>query len=78
MRPDDASAAPDDPFEMLVAEVLERIEREGLVALEEACRAHPGHADTLRQRVRTLRELGLVGARAREEVDAARRRPNDR
>jgi hypothetical protein len=76
MRPDNASAAPDDAFGLLVAEVLERIEREGLAALEEACRAHPAHADKLRQRVRTLRELGFVPAP--EETDPARRRPNER
>jgi hypothetical protein len=68
MRPEDSRAASDDALASLVAEVLERIEREGARALDEACVAHPAHATSLRQRVLTLRELGLIRT-AVDELD---------
>jgi len=45
----------------LVIEVLERMERDGSAALERACAEHPELAESLRARVESLRELGLVG-----------------
>jgi len=43
----------------LVAECLERCERDGETAIEEVCREHPEHADGIRKRLRTLRQAGL-------------------
>jgi serine/threonine protein kinase len=68
MRPKETGAAPDDSLGNLVAEVLERIEREGTRALEEACNERPALADALRKRVLSLRELGLVDAISREHM----------
>ncbi len=46
----------------LVAQALERIEREGPPALEALCVAHPGQASALRARVEQLRAIGFIGA----------------
>lgn len=49
-----------DRLREIVAECLERIEDEGLEAVEATCRAHPDLADRIRKRVAKLAGLGLV------------------
>ncbi|MBI4879871.1 MAG: protein kinase [Planctomycetes bacterium] len=59
------SGEPQDPIERLVFECLERIgQDEG--AVDEICREHPEHAAALRSHIARLKEMGLVGAQARE------------
>ena len=58
----DDTDAPDGALPALVAATLERIDREGAQALEQACQEHPDHAALLRQRVLALREIGLIEA----------------
>ncbi len=55
--PSGADGAPHD----LVAECLDRMEREGPAALEELCRTHPAQAARLRGRIARLGALGLAG-----------------
>jgi tetratricopeptide (TPR) repeat protein len=45
----------------LVAECLERREREGDAAVEAVCAAHPGDAAAIRARLAVLAELGFLG-----------------
>jgi len=52
--------ASDDALVALVAEALERLEREGPSALEALCREHPARAAALRARVERLRRAGLA------------------
>ena len=53
---------PASEMEELVAHALERIEAEGVGALDELCRAHPENADELRARFDWLLETGLITA----------------
>ncbi len=53
------------PIAHLVAEGMERLEREGQAGLDALCEAHPDHAAELRRRFAALREIGLLdGVRA--------------
>ncbi len=63
MNPDPESQhAPDrNGLRELVIAVLERLDRDGSQALEDACREHPELASRLRERIAALRSLGLVG-----------------
>src|SRR5687767_3323840 len=47
-------------LEELVFECLERVESEGVSALESIYRAHPEHAAALRERMRVLHSAGLL------------------
>ena len=51
-----------DPLERLVAEGVERFERDGEAALDEFYRAHPGHSEFLRREIETLRQCGMLEA----------------
>ena len=44
----------------LVALCLDRLEEEGVEAVEEVLRANPAHADEVRARIALLREAGLL------------------
>ncbi len=44
----------------LVAECLERVDRDGPEAIEDLCRENPSGADELRDRLSALRDLGLL------------------
>ncbi len=63
MSSDFESARPPDwdGLRELVIAVLERLDRDGPQALEDACREHPELATKLRERVVSLQSLGLVG-----------------
>jgi len=53
---------PSSPNELsrLVAELLDRLEREGESALEDMCRARPEHAEALRRRIALLGGVGVL------------------
>lgn len=44
----------------LVAEGLERVDQEGLAAVDRLCEDHPEHAEEIRRRMRALCDVGLV------------------
>jgi hypothetical protein len=50
----------------LVFQCLERLERDGWIALDELCRDHPDYAAVLRGRVEALRACGWLEGRARD------------
>lgn len=52
----------DDALIGLLAETLERMDDEGSRALEDACRAHPEHANQLREKIGRLQRAGLAFA----------------
>jgi hypothetical protein len=58
----DPPPSSEDPIAALVAETLEAIDRQGLPALDAACRAHPEHAEELRRRLGSLAAVGLAGS----------------
>jgi serine/threonine protein kinase len=57
---DEPANDPLDPLAPLVEECIAAIEERGEAALEPICALHPEAAAALRERVRQLRELGLV------------------
>ena len=58
--------APDEPrapfggLDEVVFECLERLERDGIAALDEMCTSRPELAAALRRRIEALRESGLI------------------
>lgn len=59
------SSVPGDPadgraIDQLVFECLERLESEGLEAIEALCREHPDYAIVLRARIEALRACGWL------------------
>jgi serine/threonine protein kinase len=62
--PTQPPAPSDDALVALVAEALERMDREGPAALDALCRQHPERAASLRERVERLRRAGLALAGA--------------
>ena len=65
----DPMSAADPPLDELVVECLERLEDEGPGALDALCAAHPQRAHALRERIESLRGVGLLeGTSAGEEV----------
>ncbi len=59
-NPEQPAPGPSDPVEGLVFEILERMEREGSAAIDQAASDHPEHAAELLARMRTLQAMGLV------------------
>ncbi len=57
-----------ETVQRLVAECLDRIEREGPTAVEEFLELHPEHAAAVRTRLEHLRDAGLLEAPASAEV----------
>lgn len=50
-------------LEELVAECLERLEDEGLPAIDAMCRAHPDQAQEILKRLMRLGEMGMLSTR---------------
>ena len=61
VAPPSPDAGHAEPLLRLVAETLERMDRQGASALEQACAEHPELAATLRERVERLSSFGLLG-----------------
>lgn len=60
MQASDPDREPSRNLDGLVVEVLARIEEVGTGAIEEACLTHPEHAEGLRRRIASLRDVGLL------------------
>ena len=58
---------PIDFAEQLLARILERPSSQQPQAVDEACTEHPEHAETLRQRWRALRAMGLGGSASADD-----------
>jgi serine/threonine protein kinase len=56
----DPGREPAGSLDALVVEVLARIDDRGTGAIEEACLEYPQHAEALRRRIASLRDLGLL------------------
>ena len=50
----------DDPLDLLLAECLDRMERDGPAGLDALLAEHPEHAAELRERLSALRHIGLL------------------
>lgn len=57
----DPKAPQSDELRRIVAECLDLLETHGDTAIDEVCRRHPQHDSAIRQRIRNLRAMGLLG-----------------
>ncbi len=60
-----------EALQALVADCLERMERDGSAALDAFCAEHAGQAGAIRQRVEMLQAMGLVGSGTERPDDDA-------
>ncbi|MBI3818706.1 MAG: protein kinase [Planctomycetes bacterium] len=63
-----ASGGEDDAIDRLLADCLERIDRDGPPALEVFCKEHPASELEIRRRVAALQKLGLLGEAIRPDA----------
>ncbi len=65
------SDSKNEALQALVADCLDRMEREGSRALDAFCAEHADHASAIRQRVEMLQAMGLVGSGSEHPEDDA-------